>query len=104
MGSERGLIGDSDPSGSVPRTEEVSAIHWFAASRPTGATAGSPPATGSGSPAEGPRHRRHHVERREPDERAHGPELGHLMREARLEETEGRASARTASGRDPSAT
>src|SRR6266511_1651639 len=33
MGSGWGLIGDSDPSGSTPRTEEVSAIHWFAASR-----------------------------------------------------------------------
>jgi hypothetical protein len=38
MGSEWGVIGNSDPSGSTPRTEEVSAIHWFAASRSPKAT------------------------------------------------------------------
>ena len=80
MGSGWGLIGNSDPSGSTPRTEEVSAIHWFAASRSPKARAGLPPATGSGSPAEGPRHHRRHGEGREPDERAHGPEPGHLTR------------------------
>jgi hypothetical protein len=101
MGSGWGLNGNSDPSGSTPRTEEVSAIHWFAA---------------SGSPRR--RQRRHRrlaraaqrevrgttgamVNDREPDERADGPEPGHLMKEASSEETEGQASARTASGRDP---
>lgn len=104
MGSERGLIGNSDPSGSTPRTEEVSAIHWFA-------TSGSPTGDGRFATAtarapqrKGPRHHRRHGEGHEPDERAHGPEPGHLMTEARSEETEGRASARTASERDRSAT
>lgn len=33
MGSQWGPIGDSDPAGSTARTAEVSANHWFAASR-----------------------------------------------------------------------
>jgi hypothetical protein len=46
-------------------------------------------------------HHRRDGEEREPDERADGPEPGHLMTEERSEETEGRASARAARERDP---
>src|SRR6266511_3233278 len=104
MGSGWGLIGDSDPSGSTPRTEEVSAIHWFAASR-------SPKGDGSLAtgdrlelPSGGSAAPRPTISGREPDERADGPEPGHLIEEARSEETEGRRALRRRAGRDRSTT
>jgi hypothetical protein len=93
MGCDWGLIGDSEPSGSTAKTEEVSAIHWFAASGPKGdgkfATGGR-----LGLTSEDPRRYWRDSPRRGRTSEADGPEPGHLIEEARSEETGGRALRR----------
>jgi hypothetical protein len=88
MGSEWGLgrlrIGST--------TADVSAIHWFAASRLRRARAVSPPGGRLGPTSGDPRQHRRDRPRRELDGRADGPEPGHLMaRSARRRREAGRA-------------
>jgi len=97
MGSQWGLR----PFRIGSTTAEVSAIHWFAASRlrrrghfATGDRLGLT----SGDPRQ---HRRDGL-RRDPEERPESPRTRAPHGEARSEKTGGRASARTASDRDRS--
>src|SRR6266511_1151051 len=98
MRSEWGLIGNSHPSGSASRKAEVSAIHWFAASRLRRRRHGFAGGGRFGSPSGGPRPPARRSKTRAERARQTAPNPG-ASEEGEPEEKEaGRALRRRADG------